>query len=56
MNNREISIGKAYAHAIQNRAVEPLPPLHFEPDWADRPSLYKIYEDVRPLSPTEIVF
>ena len=60
MHNRDISIGKDYAHAIFNRVSEPLPPFDFKPDWSDRPSFYKFYQDVERIAlpfdfPTQLI-
>lgn len=46
MINSAIHISREYAEAMFRRAVEPLPPLDYTPDWSDRPSPYTVYEGV----------
>lgn len=50
MSNSDSHICRDYAEAMFRRAVEPLPPSDFTPDWSDRPSLYKIYRGVERLA------
>ncbi len=55
MCNRETQICRDYAEAVFARAINPLPPADFVPNWQDQPSHYKTYLSVErfplPLEP-----
>lgn len=40
------STASQYVEAIVRRAREPMEPAHFEPDWADQPRRYKVYQGI----------
>jgi SagB-type dehydrogenase family enzyme len=40
------STASQYVEAVVRRAREPMEPAHFEPDWADQPRRYKVYQGV----------
>ncbi|MGQ0837534.1 SagB family peptide dehydrogenase [Actinokineospora sp.] len=46
MSLTDTRIARDYAEAVFRRGREPLPPLNFEPDWADQPSRHKVYREV----------
>ena len=50
MPNNDLYICREYAEAVFRRTTKPIAPPGFEPDWADGPSLYKIYQEVERLS------
>jgi len=50
MLNMQIDICRSYAEKCFRRAVEPITPPGFTPDWGDRPSYFKIYEGVERLA------
>lgn len=50
MLNRETHICRSYAQAAFRRAIEPLEPPDFVPNWRDHPSLYKIYKNTERLT------
>jgi SagB-type dehydrogenase family enzyme len=50
MLNRETHICRSYAQAAFRRAIEPLEPPDFVPNWHDHPSLYKIYANTERLA------
>lgn len=49
-SNRHTAICRDYAEKCFRRAVESMSPPGFTPDWADRPSYFKIYEDATRLA------
>lgn len=50
MSNRDIHICSDYAEAVFRRAIEPMEPKNFSPNWEDQPSRYKIYRQVERIS------
>src|SRR5579884_2909687 len=49
MHNRETQVCRAYLENVFTRATTPLEGEPFQPDWADKPSVFKIYRRVERL-------